>query len=74
VVEWLAGFMMIEPEVYAERIVPLLVSRDLDGRSGAMFNNKAQAVLPSPSSQTASYATALMAASEALIARAGRAG
>jgi NAD(P)-dependent dehydrogenase (short-subunit alcohol dehydrogenase family) len=74
VVEWLAGFMMIEPEVYAERIVPLLVSRDLDDRSGAMFDTKAQAILPSPSAQTASYATALMAASEALIARAGGAG
>jgi NAD(P)-dependent dehydrogenase (short-subunit alcohol dehydrogenase family) len=73
VVEGLTGFMMIEPDVYAERMVPLLVSRDLDDRSGAMFNNKAQAILPSPSAQTASYATALTAASEALIARAGRA-
>ncbi|MET0676883.1 MAG: SDR family NAD(P)-dependent oxidoreductase [Bradyrhizobium sp.] len=74
VVEWLTGFMMIEPEIYAERMLPLLVSRDLNDRSGAMFDNKAQAILPSPSAQTASYATALMAASEALIARAGRAG
>jgi NAD(P)-dependent dehydrogenase (short-subunit alcohol dehydrogenase family) len=74
VVEWLTGFMMIEPDVYAGRMVPLLVSRDLNGRSGAMFNAKAQAILPSPSAQTASYATALTTASEALIARAGRAG
>jgi NAD(P)-dependent dehydrogenase (short-subunit alcohol dehydrogenase family) len=73
VVEALTGFMMVAPEVYAERMVPLLVSRHLDGRSGAMFNNKAQAILPSPSVAATSYVTALTAASERWIARAATA-
>ncbi|GMO45615.1 SDR family NAD(P)-dependent oxidoreductase [Bradyrhizobium sp. TM233] len=76
VVEWLTSFMMVEPDVYAERLVPLLVSRDLNGRSGAMFNNKAEALLASPSSTEPSYAAALMGASDRLVSRAleGRAG
>ncbi|MEY9416328.1 hypothetical protein ABIF69_002770 [Bradyrhizobium japonicum] len=57
------------PDTYAERLVPLLVSPDLNGRSGVMFNNKAEAILPSPSSVERSYATALMDASDRLIAR-----
>ncbi len=40
VMEWLTSFVTLEPETYAERLVPLLVSRDLNGRSIAMFNNK----------------------------------
>nr|WP_246554289.1 SDR family NAD(P)-dependent oxidoreductase [Bradyrhizobium ottawaense] len=76
VVEWLTSFMMVEPDAYAERLVPLLVSRDLNGRSGAMFNNKAEAILASPSSTEPSYAAALMGASDRLVSRAmeGRAG
>ncbi|WP_338318552.1 SDR family NAD(P)-dependent oxidoreductase [Bradyrhizobium ottawaense] len=76
VVEWLTSFMMVEPNAYAERLVPLLVSRDLNGRSGAMFNNKAEAILASPSSTEPSYAAALMGASDRLVSRAmeGRAG
>ncbi|WP_271595650.1 SDR family NAD(P)-dependent oxidoreductase [Bradyrhizobium sp. CCBAU 25360] len=76
VVEWLTTFMMVEPDAYAERLVPLLVSRDLNGRSGAMFNNKAEAILASPSSTEPSYAAALMGASDRLVSRAmeGRAG
>ena len=38
IIEGLAGFMTIEPEVYSTRITPMLVSPDLEGRSGAMFN------------------------------------
>ena len=63
VMEWLTSFVTVAPEIYAERLVPLLVSRDLNGRSGAMFNNKAQVILPSPSSKEPSYATALMSVS-----------
>ena len=76
VVEWLTSFMMIEPDTYAARLVPLLVSRDLNGRSGAMFNNRAEAILPSPSASEPSYAAALMGASDRLVSRAlaGRAG
>jgi NAD(P)-dependent dehydrogenase (short-subunit alcohol dehydrogenase family) len=68
-INWLTSFMMVEPDAYAERLVPLLVSPDLNGRSGVMFNNKAEAILPSPSSAERSYATALMDASDRLIAR-----
>ncbi|WLB52229.1 hypothetical protein [Bradyrhizobium japonicum] len=68
-INWLTSFMMVEPDVYAERLVPLVVSPDLNGRSGAMFNNKAEGILPSPSSAERSYATALMDASDRLIAR-----
>ncbi|WP_349631856.1 SDR family NAD(P)-dependent oxidoreductase [Bradyrhizobium iriomotense] len=76
IVEWLIGAMMIEPDTYAERLVPLLVSQDLNGRSGAMFDNKAHAILPSPSSSEPSYAAALMQASDKLVSRAlaGRTG
>src|SRR5439155_16446428 len=41
VVEWVIGKLNIGPAQYAERIVPLLVSPDLEERSGAMFNQKA---------------------------------
>jgi NAD(P)-dependent dehydrogenase (short-subunit alcohol dehydrogenase family) len=70
VMEWLTSFMTVDPETYAERLVPLLVSPDLNGRSGAMFNNEAQAILPSPSSMEPSYATALVRASDELVGRA----
>jgi NAD(P)-dependent dehydrogenase (short-subunit alcohol dehydrogenase family) len=68
-VEWLTSFMMMDPNAYAERLLPLLVSRDLHGHSGAMFNNKAEAILPSPSSKEPSYAAALMETSDGLVAR-----
>lgn len=70
VVERLSSFMMVEPDTYAQRLVPLLVSRDLNDRSGAMFNNKAKAILPSASSTEPSYAAALMEASDRLLRRA----
>jgi NAD(P)-dependent dehydrogenase (short-subunit alcohol dehydrogenase family) len=70
VTEWATGFMTISPETYVERLAPLLVSPDLEGHSGAMFNNKAEAILPSPKSREASYADALLAVSGALVARA----
>ncbi|WBL80492.1 SDR family NAD(P)-dependent oxidoreductase [Bradyrhizobium xenonodulans] len=70
VIEWLTSFMMVAPDAYAARLVPLLVTPDLDGRSGAMFDNKARAILPSPSSTDPSYAAALMDASDRLAGRA----
>ena len=56
-------------EAYAERMAPLLVSPDLEGHSGAMFNRKAFAILPSPG-LTGGYVHDFMAASEALVSRA----
>jgi len=50
-------------------MAPLLVSPDLEGHSGAMFNRKAFAILPSPG-LTGGYVHDFMAASEALVSRA----
>ncbi len=36
------------PETYADRIAPLLVSPDLEPHRGAMFDQKASAILPTP--------------------------
>ncbi len=72
VMEWMTGFMTVSPETYAERLTPLLVSPDLEGHSGAMFNNKAEAIIPTPKLTDASYASAFLAASEALVSRVTR--
>ncbi|CDM61157.1 MULTISPECIES: hypothetical protein [Rhizobium] len=58
----------LEPEVYSTRITPMLVSPDLEGRSGAMFNNKAHAILPSKNVANPSYLHAVVDASERLVA------
>ncbi|MBR0826902.1 SDR family NAD(P)-dependent oxidoreductase [Bradyrhizobium manausense] len=69
IVEALTSLMTLAPEVYAERIVPLLVSSDIGGHSGAMFNNKAEAILPSPGVVDPAHRSGLLAASDALIER-----
>jgi hypothetical protein len=46
-----------------------LVSPDLEGLSGALFDRKGLAILPSPK-LTDSYVREFMAASEALVSRA----
>jgi NAD(P)-dependent dehydrogenase (short-subunit alcohol dehydrogenase family) len=69
-VEGLIGLLTPTPEVYADRIAPLLVSPDLEGHSGALFNQKAQAIRPSPQLLDAAHASAFLAASEALVSRA----
>lgn len=63
-------FMTASPETYAERIVPLLVSPDLERRSGALFNNRGDAVAPTPGLTDQSYMRKFLAASEALAERA----
>src|SRR5437867_1471312 len=67
--EGLIGLMTPSAEAYAERMAPLLVSPNLEGHSGAMFNRKAFAILPSPG-LTGGYVHDFMAASEALVSRA----
>lgn len=67
VVEWIIGLLTPSTETYAERLAPLLVSPDLEGHSGAMFNRKGFAILPSPK-LTDNYVDEYMAASEALVA------
>jgi hypothetical protein len=59
------------PEAYAQRITPLLVSPDLEGHSGAMFDQKGNVILSSPKLADASHVKAFISASEALVSRAG---
>jgi NAD(P)-dependent dehydrogenase (short-subunit alcohol dehydrogenase family) len=68
VVEGLIGLLMPTAEAYADRIAPLLVSPDLEGRSGVMFDQKGEAILPSPKLSDARV-QAFLSASEALVAR-----
>jgi hypothetical protein len=68
--EWMMGLIASSPESYAERLTPLLVSPDLEGHSGAMFDRKGWAILPSPKLTDSSYVNAYIAASEALVSRA----
>ena len=68
--EWMMGLVASSPESYAERLTPLLVSPDLEGHSGAMFDRKGRAILPSPKLTDSSYVNAYIAASEALVSRA----
>jgi NAD(P)-dependent dehydrogenase (short-subunit alcohol dehydrogenase family) len=69
-IEWMTGLWASSAESYAERITPLLVSPDLEGHSGAMFNHKGQAILPSQQLRDSMYVDAFIAASEALASRA----
>lgn len=67
--EWMIGLLTPSAETYAERLTPLLVSPDLDAHSGAMFDRKGFAILPSPKLMDRSYVNAFIAASEALVSR-----
>jgi NAD(P)-dependent dehydrogenase (short-subunit alcohol dehydrogenase family) len=67
-VEAIIGLFTPSPQTYAERLAPLLVSRDLEGHNGAMFDRKGNAILPSPKLMDASYRDAFIADSEALVA------
>jgi NAD(P)-dependent dehydrogenase (short-subunit alcohol dehydrogenase family) len=69
-IEWMAGLLAPSAETYAERLTPLLVSPDLEAHSGAMFNRKGLAILPTPKLTDSSYVNAFIAASEALVSRA----
>lgn len=67
-VEGLIGLLTPTPETYARRIMPLLLHPDLDRHSGAFFDAKAQAILPSPG-LTPSHIEVFLAESRALVAR-----
>ncbi len=66
--EWMIGLFTPSPEIYAKRITPLLISPDIESHSGAMFNQKGLAIMPSPK-LTDSHMKAFLAASEALASR-----
>jgi len=70
IIETLIGLFMPSPEAYAQRTVPLLVSPDIEGRSGAMFNQKGIAIVPSPQLADTEHVQKFLQESEALVARA----
>jgi NAD(P)-dependent dehydrogenase (short-subunit alcohol dehydrogenase family) len=63
------GLLAPSAETYAETVAPLLVSPDLEGHSGAMFDRKGRPILPS-AKLTDDHVSAFLAASETLVARA----
>jgi 2,4-dienoyl-CoA reductase-like NADH-dependent reductase (Old Yellow Enzyme family)/NAD(P)-dependent dehydrogenase (short-subunit alcohol dehydrogenase family) len=71
--EGLIGLLTPTAETYAKRITPLLLTPDIEGHGGAMFNNKGQAIRPSVG-LTESHIRKFMAASLALVAQAGTQG
>jgi NAD(P)-dependent dehydrogenase (short-subunit alcohol dehydrogenase family) len=68
VTEWLIGLLTPSAESYAEGLAPLLVSPDLEGHSGALFDRKGAPILPSPQ-LTDGHVQAFMTASQALVSR-----
>jgi NAD(P)-dependent dehydrogenase (short-subunit alcohol dehydrogenase family) len=70
IAEGLIGLLTPSAETYARKIVPLLVAPEIEDRSGAMFNNKGQAILAS-TGMTEAHISQFMAASETLVARTG---
>ncbi|MEM5717746.1 hypothetical protein AAGC89_04445 [Proteus mirabilis] len=69
-IEGLIGMLNPTPEQYAARIVPLLVTPDIEGRSGAMFDKKGQAIQASVG-LSENHIRTFLEASEALVARTG---
>jgi NAD(P)-dependent dehydrogenase (short-subunit alcohol dehydrogenase family) len=68
-IETMIGFFTPSPEAYADRIMTLLVTPDLEGHSGAMFNQKGIAILPSPKLADAAHVSQFLAESDTLVAR-----
>lgn len=68
VIESIIGLLTISPQTYAKRIMPLLVSQDIEKYNGAMFNQKGQAIMPSEG-LSSSHREAFIAASEELLKR-----
>ncbi|WP_233809620.1 SDR family NAD(P)-dependent oxidoreductase [Paraburkholderia sp. HP33-1] len=69
VTEMLIGLLTPTADTYVRRIAPLLVSPDIEQRSGALFNRRGEAILPSPG-LTDEYVQKFMSASEKLVAKA----
>lgn len=68
ITEGIIGLLTISADTYARRVVPLLFSTDLESASGAFFNHKAIAILPSEI-MTPAYVHAYMEASDKLLTR-----
>ncbi|MDR0776747.1 MAG: SDR family NAD(P)-dependent oxidoreductase [Azonexus sp.] len=68
--EGIIGLLTPSPAQYARRMAPLLVSPAIEPHSGALFDNKARAILPSEG-LTEAHIRKFTAVSEALLARVG---
>lgn len=73
VMEGLIGIFSPTADEYASRISPLFLTPDIEHHSGAMFNRRGQAIEASAGMDPA-YVRRLMAASEDVLAKAGRGG
>ncbi|HYO55726.1 SDR family NAD(P)-dependent oxidoreductase [Archangium sp.] len=69
VVEWFIGLTMMSAEKYAARVAPVMLAPELEGRTAVHFNQKGIAIKPSEV-MTESHVERLMAAAEAVLARA----
>jgi NAD(P)-dependent dehydrogenase (short-subunit alcohol dehydrogenase family) len=69
ITEGIIGILTMSADTYARQIVPLLFSTDIESASGAFFNQKAIAILPSEI-MTPSYVNEYMEASDKLLMRA----
>jgi NAD(P)-dependent dehydrogenase (short-subunit alcohol dehydrogenase family) len=67
--EGAVGLFLQSPDQYARRIVPLLFTPELDGRSGILFNRKGRPTSPSKGFDAA-YVARVMTATNELLARA----
>lgn len=65
--EWMIDLFNPTPETYADRIVPLLVSPDLESHRGAMFDQKADAILPTPKLTDRAHVDRFLSESEELV-------
>lgn len=70
VMEAIIGAFTPTPESYAERITPLLVSKDIEAHSGAMFDRKGSAIVHSDKLNDTAHTSKFLEESQALVARA----
>jgi hypothetical protein len=64
------GFLFQSAEEYAEKILPLLVSTDIENRSGAMFGRNGDPIHANPSLLQKSYLMKVVQESEKLAKKA----
>jgi NAD(P)-dependent dehydrogenase (short-subunit alcohol dehydrogenase family) len=67
--EGAVGLFLQSPDQYARRVVPLLFTPELNGRSGILFNRKARPTSPSKGFDAA-YVARVMSATNQLLTRA----
>jgi NAD(P)-dependent dehydrogenase (short-subunit alcohol dehydrogenase family) len=69
-IESLIGWFSPSAEQYAERITPLLLAPELDKHSGALFDRKGRALMPTPGIDTPAHMGAFLQQSRELIDKA----